>query len=72
MIDTIMKYINGIVNPQGTKSDMTGEYKISPSGNNTLQYQVNFSTEPSNVRLTPVLEPYIYNNTVNGVKFNSQ
>ena len=72
MID-ILGYINGFIKPQEVKRNMTQDYKmIVPIEPVSERHQVIFSTETSNVRLTPVLEPYKYNNTVNGIQFNSQ
>lgn len=68
VLDIIMKYIDGFIKPQS----ITKDYAIVPSNVNQNRQSVVFSTEPSNVRLTPVLSPYEYNNTVNGIQFNSQ
>jgi len=71
MID-IIGYINGFIKPQEAKRNMTQDYRIVPTEHVSNGQHVVFSTEPSAVRLTPVLPPYKYNNTVNGIQFNSQ
>jgi len=71
MID-IIGYINGFIKPQEVKRNMTQNYKIVSPEHVSGGQSVIFSTEPSAVRLTPVLPPYKYNNTVNGIQFNSQ
>ncbi len=72
MID-IIGYINGFMKPQEVKKNMIQDYRIVPKEPvSNMQPVVIFSTEPSAVRLTPVLPPYKYNNTVNGIQFNSQ
>jgi len=72
MIDSIMEYINGFMKPQEVKRSMTRDYRIGHAEHVSGGQSVIFSTEPSAVRLTPVLPPYKYNNTVNGIQFNSQ
>lgn len=72
MIDIIMKYIDGFIKPQEVRKIMTNDYKILPPENVLNGQSIIFSTEPSMVRLTPVLPPYKYNNTINGIQFNSQ
>jgi len=71
MID-IIGYINGFIKPQEVKKNMIQNYRIVHPEPVSGGQQVIFSTEPSAVRLTPVLPPYKYNNTVNGIQFNSQ
>jgi len=71
MID-IIGYINGFIKPQEVKKNMIQNYRIVPPEPVSGGQSVIFSTEPSAVRLTPVLPPYKYNNTVNGIQFNSQ
>ena len=71
MID-IIGYINGFIKPQEVKKNMIQNYRIVHPEPASEGQSVIFSTEPSAVRLTPVLPPYKYNNTVNGIQFNSQ
>lgn len=72
MIDIIMKYIDGFIKPKEVEKYMINDYRIIPPENVSNGQPIIFSTEPSMVRLTPVLPPYKYNNTINGIQFNSQ
>ena len=72
MIDIIMKYIEGFTKQKEERQAMTTDYNLIPKETPSNGQQIIFSTEPSNVRLTPVLPPYTYNNTIDGIQFNSQ
>lgn len=66
----ITKFIDGALNPKPQmKQNQYNQYNQSQG---TQPDSVRFNTESSSIRLTPVLPPYKYNNTVNGIQFNSQ
>jgi len=72
VIKALTGTINGFIKPQEVKRNMIPDYRIASTEHVSNGQPVVFSTEPSAVRLTPVLPPYKYNNTVNGIQFNSQ